>query len=134
MTLERTGGEGARALSVGALINEIMGKVTVLAKKEIELAKVEVKADVESELAMAKGLAIAALVTVLGLNGLLIALVFGLAAVMPGWLAGLLVGGALIVIGGILGYVSWARRVTNPLALTRKSIREDTQWVKERLA
>jgi uncharacterized membrane protein YqjE len=134
MTLERTGGEGARALSVGALINEIMGKVTVLAKKEIELAKVEVKADMESELAMAKGLAIAALVTVLGLNGLLIALVFALAAVMPGWLAGLLVGGALIVIGGILGYVSWARRVTNPLALTRKSIREDTQWVKERLA
>src|SRR6266700_2881173 len=81
-----------RALSVGTLINEIMGKVTLLAKKEIELAKVEVKADMESELAMAKGLAIAVLVTVLGLNILLVALVFALATVMPGWLAALLIG------------------------------------------
>ena len=123
-----------RALSVGTLINEIMGKVTLLAKKEIELAKVEVKADMESELAMAKGLAIAFLVTVLGLNILLVALVFALATVMPGWLAALLIGGGLVVIGGILGYVSWTRRVTSPLALTRKTIREDSQWVKERLA
>ena len=123
-----------RALSVGTLINEIMGKVTLLAKKEIELAKVEVKADMESELAMAKGLAIAVLVTVLGLNILLVALVFALATVMPGWLAALLIGGGLVVIGGILGYVSWTRRVTSPLALTRKTIREDSQWVKERLA
>ena len=123
-----------RALSVGTLINEIMGKVTLLAKKEIELAKVEVKADMESELAMAKGLAIAVLVTVLGLNILLVALVFALATVMPGWLAALLIGGGLVVIGGILGYVSWTRRVTSPLTLTRKTIREDSQWVKERLA
>jgi hypothetical protein len=134
MTLERANDEGARALSVGSLITEIMGKVTLLAKKEIELAKVEVKADIESELATAKGLATAALVTVLGLNTLLVALVFALATVMPGWLAGLLLGGGLTMIGAILGYVSWTRRVTTPLALTRKTIREDTQWVKERLA
>jgi len=134
MTPERANGEDTRALSVGALINEIMGKVTLLAKKEIELAKVEVKADMESELAMAKGLAVAVLVTVLGLNMLLVALVFALATVMPGWLAALLIGGGLVVIGGILGYVSWTRRVTSPLALTRKTIREDRQWVKERLA
>ncbi len=134
MRPETANGEDTRALSVGALINEIMGKVTLLAKKEIELAKVEVKADMESELAMAKGLAIAALVTVLGLNMLVVALAFALATVMPGWLAALLIGGALVVIGGILGYVSWTRRVTSPLALTRKTIREDTQWVKERLA
>ena len=88
----------------------------------------------ESELAMAKGLAMAVLVTVLGLNMLLVALVFALATVMPGWLAALLIGGGLVVIGGILGYVSWTRRVTSPLALTRKTIREDSQWVKERLA
>ncbi|PYM44927.1 MAG: hypothetical protein DME16_19275 [Candidatus Rokuibacteriota bacterium] len=92
------------------------------------------KADMESELAMAKGLAMAVLVTVLGLNMLLVALVFALATVMPGWLAALLIGGGLVVIGGILGYVSWTRRVTSPLALTRKTIREDSQWVKERLA
>ncbi len=134
MTPERANGEDTRALSVGALINEIMGKVTLLAKKEIELAKVEVKADMESELAIAKGLAIAALVAVLGLNMLLVALAFALATVMPGWLAALLIGGGLVVIGGIFGYVSWTRRVTSPLALTRKTIREDRQWVKERLA
>jgi len=65
---------------------------------------------------------------------LLMALVFGLATRMPGWLAALIVGGILLAIGAIVGYVSWTRRVTTPLALTRKTLKEALQWAKERLA
>jgi hypothetical protein len=53
---------------------------------------------------------------------------------MPGWLAALIVGGILLAIGAIVGYVSWTRRVTTPLALTRKTLKEDLRWAKERLA
>jgi len=133
MTTETWNGD-ARALSMRELLGEITGKVTLLAKKEVELAKTEIKADLESELSMAKGLGIAALGVVLGLNMLLVALVLALATYMPGWLAALLLGGTLLVTGGICGYVTWIRRVTKPLAITRKTLKEDAQWAKERLA
>ena len=124
----------ARALSTRELIVEITEKVTLLARKEVELAKTEIKADLEAELSTAKGLGVAALGVVLGLNMLLVALVLALATYMPAWLAALLLGGALVLIGGIVGYVSWTRRVTKPLAVTRKTLKEDVQWAKERLA
>jgi len=65
---------------------------------------------------------------------LLVAAAFGLAVYLPAWLAAVLIGAVLVVIAGILGYVSWMRRVTQPLAATRKTLREDAQWAKERLA
>ena len=124
----------ARALSTRELIVEITEKVTLLARKEVELAKTEIKADLEAELSTAKGLGVAALGAVLGLNMLLVALVLALATYMPAWLAAVLLGGALLVISGIVGYLSWTRRVTKPLAVTRKTLKEDVQWAKERLA
>ena len=42
--------------------------------------------------------------------------------------------GGLAIVAGILGYVSWARRVRSPLAATRRTLKEDAQWAKERLA
>jgi len=128
-------GNGAtRSLSLRELIGEITAKVTLLAKKEVELAKTELKADLASELATVKGLGLAALVGVSGLNMLLVAIVLALAAYLPGWLAALLIGGLLVMVAGILGYVSWARRVTSPLPATRRTLKEDAQWAKERLA
>jgi hypothetical protein len=63
-----------------------------------------------------------------------VALVLALATQIPGWQAALIVGGALALMAGIVGYASWNRRVTTPLALTRKTLKEDLQWAKERLA
>jgi uncharacterized membrane protein (DUF485 family) len=134
MTSYPSSSEGTRALSMRALVAEIIGKATLLAKKEVELAKVEVRADFDAEVSTVKGLAVSALVVVLGLNMLLTAAVFVLAAYMPGWLAALLIGGVLVVIGGILGYASWAGRVSRPLAVTRKTLKDNAQWTKERLA
>jgi hypothetical protein len=124
----------ARALSLRELITGITTKVALLAKKEVELAKMEAKADLESELSMVKGLAVAVVVALLGLNALLVALILKLATFMEGWLAAVLVGGGLLMIGVVVGYVSWGRRVTDPLAITRKTLKEDAQWAKERLA
>ena len=123
-----------RSLSLRELLGEITGKVTLLARKEVELAKTELKADLASELAAAKGLVVAAVIAILGVNMLLVAAAFGLAVHLHAWLAAVLIGAVLVVIAGILGYVSWMRRVTQPLAATRKTLREDAQWAKERLA
>jgi hypothetical protein len=123
----------ARVLSMRGLVSEIGAKTALLARKEIDLAKAELKADIRAELAMAKWLGVAALCALLGVNGLLVAAVFALAAYMPGWLAALLLGGLLIVAGAAIGYVSWTHRITDPLPLTRKRLGETVRWAKERL-
>src|SRR5262245_41254917 len=83
----------ARVLSMRGLVSEIGAKTALLARKEIDLAKAELKADLRAEIAMAKWLGIAGLAVLLGLNGLVVAAVLALAVHLPGWLAGLIVGG-----------------------------------------
>ena len=124
----------AQALSTRELIGEITARASLLARKEIELARTEIKADLQSQLAMAKSLAIAVVAAQLGLNLLLVSLVLALASHVAPWLGALLLGGALLVLAGILGYVGWSRRVSMPLALIRKTLKEDVQWAKERMA
>ena len=127
-------GESPRGLSNRALIGEITGKASLLAKKEIELAKAEMRADINSELRMVKGLGIAGLVALLGLHALLVAVVLALATVIAGWIAALIIGGILLGIGAVVGSIGWRRHVRSPLALTRQTLREDMQWMKERVA
>ena len=124
----------AEALSTRELLGEITGKVTLLVKKEVELARNEIQSDLKAELAVVKGLAVALVAGLSAVNLLLVAVVFALTGVMPGWLAALVVAGGMLVIGAIVGYLSWGKRVTNPLALTRKTLKDDAQWAKERLA
>lgn len=125
--------EPVQAMSTRELIGEILGKASLLIKTEAELAKAEIKADLQSQLAMVKGLAVAMVCGLLALNMLLVALVLGLATWIPGWLAALIIAGVLLALGAVIGYVGWTRRAI-PLAVTRKTLREGVQWAKERLA
>jgi hypothetical protein len=124
----------ARELSNRALLGEITGKASLLARKEIELAKAEIRADLQAQVGTIKAFGVAATTALLGLNLLLVAGVLALGLKIAAWLAALIVGGALLVIAAIAGYVGWRRMVTNPLALTRKTLKEDVRWMKERLA
>jgi hypothetical protein len=135
MAMSTNGGTGrVHTLSTPGLIGEITGKASMLARKEVMLARAELRADVQSELAMLRGLAPALVAALLGVQMLLTALVFALTRYMPGWLAALALGVGLLVAAGVAGYVSWSRRVTVPMALTRKTLKEDLRWAKERMA
>ena len=127
-------GPSARELSNRALIREITSKVSVLAHKELELAKAEIRADMKAELATVKALGIAAIAALIGVNLLLVAPILALALVIPGWVAALAVGGVILVIAAIIGYIGWRLHVRGPLSLTRQTLKEDMRWVKERVA
>jgi Putative Actinobacterial Holin-X, holin superfamily III len=126
--------ESARHLSNRALIGEITAKASLLVRKEIDLAKAELRADLQAQLATAKAFAVAAVAALLGLSVLLVAGVLALAIIIPGWAAALIVGGLVLAIAAVLGYVGWRRLVTSPMAVTRQTLKEDLRWVKERLA
>jgi hypothetical protein len=119
-------------LSTKELLGQIVAEATTLVRKEMELARTELAADLKAEVQMAKALGVGA---VLGLCGLTLALVTGvlaLALVMPAWAAGLLVTGAVLATAAVVAAVGWARRVRKPLERTRRHFKEDVKWIKER--
>jgi len=124
----------ARELSNRELLGEITGRASLLARKEIELAKAELRADFKAQLSMVTMVAVAAVIALIGINILVVAGVLALQLVIAGWLAGLIVAVVLLAVAGIVGYIGSRRLVTNPLAVTRQSLKEDVRWVKERLA
>jgi hypothetical protein len=126
--------EGVTQMSTPALLEEITEQVSLLAKKQIELAKTEVLADLRQEAGVIGGIGIAA---VLGLGGAILLLVTGvlaLALLMPAWMAGGTVTGVTLLAAAILGLVSWRRRVRQPLARTRTTLEDDVKFAKERVA
>ena len=123
-----------QSLSTRQLLTQLIETVSLLVAKEVELARAEIKADLKAELSMVTLLGAAGVVAVFCVNMLLVAAVFALTAWMPGWLAALGVAVVLLAIGGVLALVGWHQRVSVPLAVTRKTVKEDVQWAKERLA
>ena len=124
----------ARSLSTRELVSRLVKAGSLLIAKEVELARTEIKADLQTELGVVKLLIAAAVAAVLGVNLLLVSAVFALTHWLPGWLAALILAGVVLVTAVGLGLFGWARRVSSPLAVTRKTVKEDMQWAKERLA
>jgi uncharacterized membrane protein YqjE len=118
------------------LVTQLAHKASMLARKEIELAKAELKADLRSEIKMASGLGVAGVCALVVLELLLTAIVFALfeAQVMPGWAASLLVAAVVLAVGTAAGLWGWAKRVRKPLDTTRRSLQDNVRFAKERIA
>jgi uncharacterized membrane protein YqjE len=130
------GGDPLRAMRTKDLVTELARKGRLLARKEVELAKVEVKADVRREVLMASGLGVAALCALFAVQLLLVAVVLALMErdVLPGWAAALLVAAVVLAVGAGAGLWGWSKRVRAPLDTTRRSLKEDVRWAKEQIA
>ena len=121
-------------LSTLALVKEIAAQAALLIKKQVELARTEIKADARREATVAGGLGIAAIGAIITVTLLLVTAVLALSLVMPAWGAGLIVSGVVAAAAGIVAAVSWRRRVRQPLAHSRSELREDVRFAKERFA
>jgi uncharacterized membrane protein YqjE len=121
-------------LSTVELVKEITAEVTRLASKQIELAKTELKEDIKTEAIAIGGLSIAALAGICTINLLLVTAVFALATTMPGWAAGLVVSGITLAATASIAWLAWSKRVRKPMARTQRTLKDDVQWTKERLA
>jgi|CXWL01.1.fsa_nt_gi membrane protein len=65
---------------------------------------------------------------------LLVAAVLGLATVIEPWKSALIVGITLAAIGAAVSGLGWSHRLKNPFEATRASLKEDVQWMNNRLA
>ena len=125
--------EDPGALSSTRLVGETAREAMTLIKAQVELARVELKEDLQSEIAAAKGLSVAAVGALAVLNLLLVAAAFGLAALMPVWAALLAVAAVVAIVAGIAAAVG-VKKFRVPMQRTRKTLQEDVRWVKERTA
>jgi predicted phage tail protein len=123
-----------QSLSTRQLLTRLLETVSLLVTKEVELAQAEIRANIEAELSMVALLIAAGVVAVFAVNMLLVSAVFALTVWIPGWLAALALAGVLLAVGAVLALVGWQRRVSTPMAVTRKIVKEEVQWAKERLA
>jgi uncharacterized membrane protein YqjE len=136
---EAAGNNGSRTLSTRELMRRIGDVGSRLVAKELELARVELRADAEAELAMVKLLAVAAIGVLSGVHLLIVAALLGVARWLEAPIGALATGAVSLAVLGLavaaaLGYAGWRSRVSVPLASTRKTVTEDVQWVKERVA
>jgi hypothetical protein len=122
-----------RDLSSADLFTDTTREIGELIRKEIELAKAELRADLKQEFAMARSFGIAALAALVFVNMLFVALALWLSLFLAPWIAALVVAGVLLLLAGGFAGFGWTRRV-RPLEATRKTLKENWQWAKSRIA
>jgi predicted phage tail protein len=121
-----------RDASVPGLIRSLADDVTRLFAQEVALAKTEVSSAVRDIKAGMVSLAIGVGILFAGVFVLLFAAVDALALVVEPWLAGLIVGGVVAVIGLVL--LMKAKKALNPEAMvpnrTIESLKKDEEMVR----
>ncbi len=121
-------------LSLTQILKEIRVKSLKLLRKEIDLVKTELKADIKSEIFMVGGMGIAAVLIFLSISMLLVTLILALSEVLPSWAAGLIVSAVLLLAAAIVALISWKKRVKNPLRRTREVLETDLKIKRGSLA
>jgi xanthine/uracil permease len=134
--MQARGGERREERSLGELFGDLARETGTLVRQEVQLAKTEAT-QTASRVGRDLGfLAVGGLVAYAGLLGLLAAATLGLvAAGLDPWLAALLVGAVVTVVGYLL-----VRRGLNALKhedlaprQTVETLKEDAQWAKQQI-
>lgn len=118
--------------STPGLLRRLVGEVTALFSNELALFKAETTEAIGDMKSAVASIAFGGAVLFLGVGFLLLAAVYGLSTVVEPWLAALIVGGVVTLIGAIM--LSSGRRKLEPRNMvpsrTTESLRRDTEMVK----
>ena len=102
-------GTRLRERPIGELLGDFASETTELLSKEVELARAEIGLQVKRAGMGAGMFGAAAVFALLGLGALTACAIIALALTLDAWLAALIVGGALLVVAGILALLGKSR-------------------------
>lgn len=121
--------------SVPEVLQDIVGNIQEIIRSEFTLAKVEIKQEAARAKAPAIMWLIGGALGLYALGFLLLTAVFGMATVMPIWIAALIVGAALTVVSIALLSAAAKRlkHVNKVPERTIESLKENVQWAKEQI-
>jgi len=117
------------------LLTELAQETTTLVRKEVELAKAEVSEKVSQATTGAISLAAGGMVAFAGVLFLLLAATYYLATLMEPWLAALIVGGVVTLIGIILVSMGKSKLSARNLQPNRTiaTLQDDKNWAKAQM-
>jgi hypothetical protein len=121
------------SMATGDLVKELTADAALLIKRQIELAKLEAKAELKQSLSVGKLLGAAAGIAYAGLVVLLVAGALALSQVLGRGLAlgPLIVGAALLLPAAILGLTGYRRlKALTPLPRSRAELTKEIAWSK----
>ncbi len=129
----RSGQDTPAERSIADLLRDLYQEIATMIDRQVALAKAEAASTAETA---GRGVAVVAaggVVAMVGFIYLMLAIVFALSRVMPGWAAALVVGAVLAAIGGAaaMAGIRRLRALRQPMPETRETLREDGAWARE---
>jgi uncharacterized membrane protein YqjE len=124
-----------RDRSISQLVSDVSEQLSRLVRDEMRLATAELQQKGKRLGASARLAGIAGVLALLGAMSFVAAAILALAGVMPHWAAALVVGGALVVVGGLaalIGRGQFKRAVPPVPEEAAASLQEDIKVLKER--
>jgi hypothetical protein len=115
--------------STPGLLRRLVTDVTTLFAQELQLLKAETGESIADLKAATIGMAMGGAVAFMGIFFLLLAAVYGLSNVVDPWLAALIVGGIVTLIGAIMLMTGRGKVGVTPHR-TAAALRKDTQMLK----
>ena len=130
--------------SIGQLLKELTHESSTLLKQEVDLAKTEMSEKASRVGANLGEVAVGGAVALLGAIGLLMAVIYGLGAILnnflspetASWLAPLIVGGILAAVGYsmIKKALETLKRESLTPQKTTQSLQENKEWLKQKIS
>ena len=129
------GGDGAERRPIGQILTSVVGGFGILARKHVELAKIEAAEAVSVRGKGAGMMAGAAVVAMYAIGFLFAAGAAALALVVPVWAAILIVAALMFLVAWVL--VMLGRRTIKsapaPAERTQEALKEDMRWAKQQI-
>jgi fatty acid desaturase len=129
------GGVGAERRPIGQILASVVGGFGILARKHVELAKIEAAEAVSVRGKGAGMMAGAAVVAMYAIGFLFAAGAAALALVLPVWAAILIVAVLMFLVAWVL--VMLGRRIIKsapaPAERTQEALKEDMRWAKQQI-
>lgn len=124
-----------RERPLSELFNELSRQMNTMLRQEMQLARLEMKNRMAKAGRNAAMLAGGGLILYAGFLGLMITAVIALANVMELWLAALIVGGVVAIIGAIMIGVGYGqlKQIDMVPRRTVDSLQESAEWLKQEI-
>ena len=121
--------------SISDILQEVLRNLQDIVRFEVRLAKTEVRQEIVKAKFAALLMAVGALCGVFALFFLLLAGVYALSLVVPGWAAALIVTGALMLIAAItvIAGLKQSKRIHPTPEKTVGTMKENVEWAKQQV-
>ena len=122
------------AMSSADLVKELGSNASLLVQRQVKLAKLEAKKELQKGKTMVELFGVAGLCAYGGVILCLVAAALAIGAALDGryWAGALIMAAVLFIPAIVSGLLGYKKRITNPLPRTRAELSKEITWAKYR--